>query len=87
MGVQEGVSEDHSQFRGTEGHVTAARVQSTDALLQSQETCVDRGTLHTPLPVVTLAVGGALRARQIDQKKLALSPTLAVLDFDLADSV
>ena len=54
--VQEGVTEDHSELGCAERHMRAARVQSSDTLLEGQQTGVDRGTLHTSLAIVALTV-------------------------------
>lgn len=63
------------------------RVQSPDAFFECQQTLVDFSTLHSTLTIVTLAVGSALRPRQIDEQKLSNCSTLSVFHLDLADSV
>mmetsp|Transcript_37669 Transcript_37669/g.49567 ORF Transcript_37669/g.49567 Transcript_37669/m.49567 type:complete len:205 (-) Transcript_37669:558-1172(-) len=87
MRVQEGVSEHHGELGGAERHVRAAGIESADALFKRQETRVDGGTLHAPLPVVTLAISRALRACQVDQKQLSLRLSTRVFHLDLADGV
>lgn len=62
-------------------------VQGSDALFKGKQTLVDLCTLHTTLPVVTLAISGALRPRQIYEQKLSDCPALAISYLDLADGM
>ena len=73
------VSQDHGEFRSPERDMAACRIQSPDALLQSEEGLVDFGAFKSSLSIVRLAIGCALRTREIDQKKF---PASLVPDFD-----
>ena len=87
MGVQERVTQHHRELRRTEGHVRAARIKSTDALFEREQTRIDRSTLHTTLSIIALAVSCSLRACQVDKQQFTLSLATSVLDFDLADGM
>ena len=84
---QEGVTENHCQLGGAEGHVGAASVKGSDTLFERKQTLVDFSSFHTSLSVITLAVGGALGSRQIYDQQFTSGLAGGVLDFDLADSV
>ena len=87
MGVQERVTQHHRKLGSTERHVRAARIKSTDALFECEQTCIDRSTLHTTLSVITLAICCSFRASQVDKQQFTLSLAISVLDFDLADGM
>mmetsp|Transcript_18757 Transcript_18757/g.17885 ORF Transcript_18757/g.17885 Transcript_18757/m.17885 type:complete len:304 (-) Transcript_18757:913-1824(-) len=54
--VEEGVSEDHGEFGGSEGDVGAFHVEGPDALLEGQEALIDLSPFDPPLPIVALGV-------------------------------
>ena len=67
--------------------LTLVRVDSANALFQTEETLVDLGALRLAIFIILFAVGGALTASQVDQQKsTALFDTL-FLNFDLANGM
>lgn len=87
MGIQERVTQHHRELGRSERNVRAARVKSSDALLEREQTRVDRGALHATLSVITLAVCCPLRSSQVYEQQFALCLATRVLDFDLADGM
>ncbi len=87
MWIKERVSKNHSKLRCPERHVGAAWVKSSDALLKSQQTRVNWGSLHTSLSVVTLAVSCTFWTRQIDKQKFTQALATAILHFNLTHSM
>jgi hypothetical protein len=94
----EAVAEREGELRGAEGDVDVrapavlpalggALREGADALLEAEEGLVDLGALDAALLVVVLAVGGALRAREVDEGERAVHAVAALADGDLADRV
>lgn len=56
IGVQERVSQNHSQLGCTEGDVSTIRFERSDAFLECKQTFVDFSSFKSSLPIVTLCV-------------------------------
>jgi hypothetical protein len=63
------------------------RIECADALLQGKQTLVNLSSFKASCSVVTLGVGRAFRASQIDDEKLANNLVLVVANFNLAHGV
>ena len=64
----------------------AFRVKSSYAFFKRQQTFVYFRSLQSPLSIITLAIGSALRPRQVDEKHFA-EGSAALPDIYLANGV
>lgn len=84
--ADEGVLEDHGEFRSAEGGVSLALVQCADALLEGEEGLVDFCSVDPRLFVHVHVVCAPFVAGEVDERDFPVQ-FFAVLEGDLEDGV